>query len=263
MSPHERLRKHLQEVAQKDRLAYVGTLAGGLAHTVRTPLNSIQMNIQLAKEELAELPEDKRAELDKYLARVSRETANLQKIVNEFLSFARPPKLELIPTRLSEFIQNLVEFVEPEFDRNEIKIDCLFGNIEYPVHLDTYQFSHVIMNLLSNSRDAVTERKKTKRIKGKITITTEELEREVLISIKDNGGGIDPKNKDKCFDGFFTTKAQGAGLGLGIARRIVEEHKGRISFENNYPHGITFEVHLPKSIYLPFEDELKVIDEKE
>lgn len=254
MSPHDRLQKRMQEMAHRDRLAYVGTLAGGLAHTVRTPLNSIQMNIQLGKESLADLPEPQRNELEKYLNRVSRETENLQKIVDEFLSFARPPKLDLTPTDLNRFIQDLVEFVEPEYKRNKIAIECLFGKIQYPVHLDTYQFSHVIMNLLSNSRDAIVERCKQKKIKGKIKITTEELEREVSINVQDNGGGIRPNDLENAFNGFFTTKAQGTGLGLGITRRITEEHGGHILIKNNYPYGITFKVQLPKGIYLPFDN---------
>jgi signal transduction histidine kinase len=115
--------------------------------------------------------------------------------------------------------------------------------------LDRQQFAQVIRNLLSNAREAIGEQ-------GTITVRTGQDKESVEISVSDNGGGVPEKEEEHIFKVFHTTKESGAGLGLSIARRIVEEHGGRIGLDNRPGVGATFWIRLPKQkILTTGEDE--------
>ena len=236
------------EARRQERLAYVGTLASGLAHEIRNPLNAIKLNVELLEAELAEgnsaAPE--REKLLKRLGRIRREADQLQSILSEFLAFARPPRMELMVTDLNRYLEDLIEFYEPECRRAGIAVRRDFARNPYPVRIDPAQFKNVILNLLVNAREAVGEQ-------GEIAVSTREREHEVEIRVADNGGGVPPELAEKVFEVFFSTKEPGTGLGLAIARRIVEEHGGRLTLENHPGRGAEFVIRLPKGIFLEFE----------
>jgi len=244
--------ERFSEARRQERLAYVGTLASGLAHEIRNPLNAIKLNVELLEAELAEAGGDAgsggpdREKLLKRLGRIRREADQLQSILSEFLAFARPPRMELMVTDLNRYLEDLIEFYEPECRRAGIVVRRDFARGAYPVRIDPAQFKNVILNLLVNAREAVGEQ-------GEIAVSTRELEHEVEIRVADNGGGVPPELSEKVFEVFFSTKEQGTGLGLAIARRIVEEHGGRLALENHPGRGAEFVVRLPKGIFLEFE----------
>ena len=233
---------------RQERLVYLGTLASGLAHEIRTPLNAIQMNIDLLAEDLDAVAPDEREDFAKRVERIRRETKGLRGIVDAFLAFARPPKLQQTPLDLNAFLSELVEFVEPEAKGLRIRIECDFDPDLYPVPIDPQQFGQVVMNLLTNARQAVGEQ-------GTITIRTRGTDDALEVDVEDDGGGVPPGDEERVFDIFFSTKEEGSGLGLGIARRIVEEHGGELVLENRPGRGALFRVRLPKVKILEYEPE--------
>jgi len=236
------------EARRQERLAYIGTLASGLAHEIRNPLNSIKLNVELLESKLGASKRGAAAALKKRLARIRREADQLAAILDEFLAFARPPKMEPLVTDLNQYLEDLIGFYEPECRRAGIIIKRDFARELYPVRIDPAQFKNVVLNLLINAREAIGEQ-------GEITVSTRELHNEVQIRVADNGGGVPPADEDKVFEVFFSTKERGTGLGLAIARRIVEEHGGRLRLENRPGVGAAFVIRLPKGIFLEFERE--------
>jgi signal transduction histidine kinase len=231
---------------RQERLVYLGTLASGLAHEIRTPLNAIQMNIDLLAEDLDAVAPEEREDFAKRVERIRRETKGLRGIVDAFLAFARPPKLQQTPLDLNAFLSELIEFVEPEAKGLQIRIERDFDPDLYPVPIDPQQFGQVVMNLLTNARQAVGEQ-------GTITIRTRGTDDALEVDVEDDGGGVTPGDEERVFEIFFPTKEEGSGLGLGIARRIVEEHGGELVLENRPGRGALFRVRLPKVKILEYE----------
>lgn len=232
----------------RGRLAYVGTLASGLAHEIRAPLHAIRLNVDLLQEDVGSLPDDKRGEFDRRIGLIVRETKALQDTLSEFLAFARPPRMQLIPTDLNGYVEEMVEFLEPQAKGLSIEIRRDLAENLYPVPLDRQQFGHVIINLLTNAVDAAGSN-------AVVTVSTRETDRSVELAVSDSGGGVPAGEEEKIFEEFYTTKERGTGLGLCIARRIAQEHGGDIVLENRPGEGATFVVRIPKEKILEFRGE--------
>jgi len=231
-----------EEEIIKDRLAYLGTMAGGLAHEVRSPLNSIHMNVELLERDgcLSGEPELEQ-KFKKRIARIKDEVTNLQKTLTEFLQFARPPGVKRLATDIRDFIHDVIEFIGEELSRSNIKIRFDIAEHSYPVLIDRRQMEQVLQNLIFNARDAMDG-------DGVILISTKEDDKNIFIDIEDNGPGIPEENKSRIYDAFFTTKSKGTGLGLGITRRIVDEHQGQLQCISPVKNGrgACFRIVLPK-----------------
>jgi signal transduction histidine kinase len=231
---------------QASRLAYVGTLASGLAHEIRSPLNAVKLNLDLLKEELDAVDETKREEFKNRLNLITREVDGLQDLLTEFLTFAKPPSMELLPTDLNQMLLEMEQFIAPACKQRHIQIEKDFQKELYPVPLDQNQFGRgVIINLLTNAMEAIGEH-------GTIWLRTRETPDNIEIIVEDNGEGVKPENEARIFELFFSTKDHGTGLGLAIARRIVQEHGGELILENRYKKGAKFIIRLPKSKILDF-----------
>jgi signal transduction histidine kinase len=242
--PGQKSKKQMEREAraeQASRLAYIGALAAGLAHEIRSPLNGIRLNLDLMREDLDAIAPAKRPEFEKRLALISREVEGLHHLLHEFLTFAKPPKLELLPTDLNRLLADMVQFVEPLCRQRHIEIKTDFQKELYPITLDQSQFGRgVILNLLTNAMEQIEEQ-------GTIVLRTRETPEHVEVSVGDDGGGMAKDNESRIFDLFFSTKEHGTGLGLSIARRIVEEHGGELTLDNRPGQGATFVIRLPKS----------------
>ena len=243
-----------EERDRRERLAYVGALSAGLVHEVRTPLHAIQLNAQMLSEDAAQLPETLRPKFERRCKRVYTEVRELTRILDEFLVFARPPRLEPIPTDLNQFLRELVEFVRPEMDEADIRLSAEVVRDMYPVVLDQRQFSHVLQNLVRNAKEAIDQRREreARDFEGWVRLTTSETESEINLIVEDNGEGIEPGSEEKIFDVFYTTKKKGSGLGLGIVRRIIEDHRGAILVESAPPPGARLRITLPRGRFLEY-----------
>ena len=245
-----------EEKVRQDRLAYVGVLAAGLVHEIKTPLHAIQLNVELLVEDAQLLPPELKPRYKRRCSRVHAEVKSLARMLDSFLNFARPPKIDPVPTDLNRFLREIIEFVQPEMDEVGITVVSNLASDMYPVVLDKNQFTHIVLNLLKNAKESIEElrEKQAEDFEGKIVIATAEEEDGIELIVQDNGEGIRPGDEEKIFDLFYTTKAKGNGLGLGIVKRSVEEHRGRIRLDPMEAQGARFIITLPRGRFLEFRE---------
>jgi PAS domain S-box-containing protein len=232
-------RKEAERVAsESEKLAVVGKLAAGIAHSIRNPLTSVKMRLFSLGRTL-ELSEAQREDFEV----ISAETRHVENIVRNFLEFSRPPKLKKKKLSPSDVVDRALELLKQRLESHDTHV-----KLERPQRLpeviaDPGQLEEVLVNLLVNACEAI-------GIGGKIVISEEEgrvepLGRVVIIRMSDNGPGVPEGIHEKLFQPFFSTKEEGTGLGLSIAVRIIEEHGGRLDVESQEGKGATFIITLP------------------
>ncbi len=253
----KRLRDDDPEKSQEERLAYVGVLAAGLIHEIRTPLHAILLTAQMLVEDSERLPPDMRPRFERRSRRVHSEVKSLSRMLDAFLAFVRPPKADPTPVDLNQFVRELMEFAKPEMDESGIVLETNLAEDMYPVVLDKNQFTHVILNLLKNARESIEAlREKTEEdFEGRIIVATAEDDEGITLVIQDNGTGIAPGDEERVFEFFYTTKPKGTGLGLAMVQRTIEEHKGKIRVEHMADPGARFVITLPRGHFLEFSDD--------
>jgi two-component system, NtrC family, sensor histidine kinase HydH len=220
------------------RLAQLGTLLAGFAHEVRNPLSTIGLNLQLVLEEFRDAESARDRRTHKRLSTVEGEVRRLQKILEEFLSFARTPEPKLVPVDLNQRLRQLVEFHVPEMKEAGLSLRFYPGSEVGRVALDWDHVQAAVTNLLRNARDATPDG-------GEVLVSTGREEGAVLIRVTDTGAGIPPDQQAKVFDPYFSTKKTGTGLGLPTVRRVAEEHGGSLTLESEIGKGTQFTLRLP------------------
>ena len=245
------------EKARKERLAYVGVLAAGLVHEINTPLHAIQLNVEMLAEDAERLPPELKPRFERRCKRVHAEVKSLSRMLDAFLSFARPPKIDPVPIDFNAFLREIIEFVQPEMDEAGIDVASNLASDMYPVVIDKNQFTHVVLNLLKNAKESIESlrEKRAEDFEGRIAIATAEEEDGIKLVIQDSGEGIRPGDEEKIFDLFYTTKPSGNGLGLGIVKRTIEEHRGGIRVDHLEEQGARFIVTLPRGRFLEFRED--------
>jgi len=220
------------------RLAQLGTLLAGFAHEVRNPLSTIGLNLQLVLEEFhePESPRDKRTQ--KRLATVEAEVRRLQKILEEFLSFARAPEPKFAAVDLNARLQAVVEFHEPELRELGVSLRFYPGNGVGKVPADWDHLQAAIVNLLRNAKDATPAG-------GEILVSTMREDGHVTVRVTDTGSGMPADVQARVFEPYYSTKRAGNGLGLPTVRRVVEEHGGTVTLQSEVGKGSQFSLLLP------------------
>ena len=224
-----------------EKLASLGLLAAGVAHEIRNPLTAIRAALFVQKRKApAGSPESGNVEV------VERETARLERIVNDFLRFARPAEPELTVMTADLLLLEARQFFAPQLERRNIRLECEPSE-PLRVRVDTLQLKQVLINLIQNAADSihgdgtVTLRARPDRRRlanGEIPV--------VVLEVSDTGAGIPPEVQKRLFDPFFTTKENGTGLGLSIAARIVQKHGGELQYQTQVNCGTTFGIILPR-----------------
>ncbi len=231
-----------RQLSKWERLAAVGSMAAKVAHEIRNPLSSISLNTELMSDELATYGGVDTAESRQLLGAIAGEIDRLSRIVEEYLQFARMPRLDLEQVNLRDLSEQVVKFLVPEFERYgvETEIDVLdHGPV---VYLDRNQFRQVLLNLLRNSQEAMPNG-------GKVTIhLREDPDGGVEIVVVDTGIGIEPAQTQKVFDPFYSTKDTGTGLGLAFVQQVVLEHGGEVSCTGQPGRGASFRIVLPERL---------------
>lgn len=234
-------RKLEAEAQMADRLAYVGTLASGLAHEIRNPLNAMNMNVQMLEEESPGKILEEGKEFRELLSGIKREINRLERLVNNFLTYARPQKLTMSERDVNSVVKDIVRFLKAEIEQKKIILELKLDPYLPHVEMDEQQIKQALMNIMINSKQVLKEG-------GKISISTKMgSEGKTLIEIKDNGPGIPQEMKNKIFDIFFSTRGGGTGLGLPIAQKIIEMHGGWIDLRSEPGKGTHFTIYLPRT----------------
>jgi len=229
------LQQSRAHLLQAEKLAMVGKLAAGVAHTIRNPLTSVNMRL-FSLERSLELSQTQQEDFEV----ISEEVRHIDTIVQNFLEFARPPKLKISP---SEVVDMALQLLRHRLESYGVQVELDREHRLPMIEADPEQLKEVLINLLVNGCEAMGQG-------GLIVIREEEgvvepLGRVVVIRVKDNGPGIPKSVRDQVFQPFFSTKEEGTGLGLSIAYRIVEEHGGWLSLKSKEGEGTTFTITLP------------------
>ncbi|MBI5180662.1 MAG: PAS domain S-box protein [Nitrospirae bacterium] len=233
------------DIKKKEKLAMVGELAAGMAHEIRNPLASLSGSMQILKSESSLSGENK-----KLLEIALRETEKLNRIISDFLTYARPTPLNKKRCDINRLLNDTVTLLRNSKEyQKKIKIATNLEGKRLITEVDPNQMSQVFWNLSINAVQAMSDggeliiasKKKLKKGRGYSDFDKDYIE----IIFKDTGNGINPVVKDKIFYPFFTTKDKGSGLGLAIVHRIIEDHKGEIKVESKLNEGSRFIIHLP------------------
>jgi len=231
-------REEAKRRREEEQAALMNTLAGGLAHEVRNPLSTISMNLQLLREEWTHPITEREQRSRKKLDVVLREVRRLEDIVQEFLAFSAGHKLNRASVALNELAGELLDFLSTQAERSNIRLHRNFLPGLPRVEADANLLRGAILNLLVNAQQAMPRG-------GEIEVATERNGRDVILKVKDTGDGIPPDHLEKIFHLYFSTKPGGTGLGLPMAKRIVEEHGGSLAVESRPGQGSVFTIRLP------------------
>lgn len=227
------------QAGEAERLAYIGTLAAGLAHEIRNPLNSLNLNMQLLEEDL---PAGEVGEASRRLTTVTRsEIARLERLVSEFLAFARPRPLELSDVAAIDLLIAAREVLSGQIAQRGAEVRLVDDSEEACVRVDEEQMQQLLLNLLQN---ALVATEGTGRRPDVLLLARREGGL-VELEVQDNGRGIPPVERPHVFDAFYSTRKGGTGLGLAIAQRIAQAHGGEIRCDSDFGFGSRFVVALP------------------
>lgn len=216
----------------------VEVIGAGIVHEVKNALNGIHMNAQLLKEYAMTLPEAPRERLMKYSERILHEAAHTGAMLNEFLSYAKPAAYAPAETNLVALLEDVAQFFEHECRRRSIRVHCEPDPVLASVWADAQLLRHGLTNLMWNAIQAIDH-------DGDIWLRGRKESGDVALAVSDTGGGVPPEIEKKIFDVFFSSKPQGAGLGLSIVQRVARAHGGRVELDNQPGHGCTFTLRFP------------------
>lgn len=219
---------------QSDRLAAIGQIAGGVAHELRNPLNVIQSSVYFLLHTHAPSPEKTR----RHLERIERQVNQADQIITALADFARLPAPDAQAVAVQDCLREVLE-LNPLPAAIEVALHC--PEALPPVLGDFRQLKIVFGNLVRNARDAML------LAGGALTITAELVEPDVAIIVADTGSGIRGEDLQRIMEPLYSTKARGIGLGLAIARSIVEKHGGRLLVSSELGVGSRFTVCLPSA----------------
>jgi len=230
-----RLEQAQHSIVRSERLAAIGTVAASLAHEVRNPLNSINLQLVQLTRRVARCDETLRAGLSSLLETARREIARLDGLVEEFLSLASVDRVSLVPSDPDAVVRESLALMGPLARERGIEVREELEGAPRPIVIDGAKIKQVLVNLIRNAIEAMPGG-------GVLTVATQGAPGSFVIRVADTGVGIEPDLD--VFDLFLTTKKSGTGLGLAIARRIVEAHGGTLSYESEPGKGTTFSIVL-------------------
>jgi len=221
------------QLRRADRLSALGELSAGMAHEIRNPLGSIKGAVEIIRDDYG--PEDPKYEFIQILL---KETDRLNKIVQEFLGFARPKQPEFQQADLNEAIESVLTLTALEAKKAGVIVEKRLDPSIGMRSLDMNLLRQAFLNLVLNAIQAMDSG-------GVLTIVSTLRGDAIEITVADTGIGISEENRKKLFSPFYTTKKYGTGLGLAITSRIIENHRGTIDVTSVPGKGTTFKVKIP------------------
>ncbi len=231
-----------EQAKEAERLAYIGTLASGLAHEIRNPLNSLNLNMQLLEEEIShERAALKGAHSRRLLSITRSEISRLERLVIDFLSYARPRPLELEDVPAISLLERCREVLAGQLREAGVDIKLVDRSNGAWVRVDPNQLNQLLLNLVQNAVNATEESGRPARIRLEVYQHAGSTVFEVI----DNGVGLSPAERDRIFDIFYSTRKGGTGLGLAIVQRIAKAHDAEIEVESTAGVGTTVRLRLP------------------
>ncbi len=230
------------QLIQAEKLATIGTMAGGIAHEINNPLTAVLANAQILKMSAS-------ADDLELIDMIEQGAKRCQSITQKLLKYARKDQLDNAESRVDlvsfkKISYSVVAFLKYQLEQDGLKLDVALGDDEAWVWGNSNEIEQVLTNLLINARDALKE----KQGQGIITIRLVVTDNSCQLSIQDNGIGMIQQTINKIFDPFYTTKeiGSGTGLGLAVAQGIIEKHQGKITVQSEFGEGTTFMIEIPR-----------------
>ncbi len=254
----EEEKKQIQkQLLMTAKLASVGELAAGIGHEINNPLTSISGNLDMIKEHLISLGSDD-SRINKILENQEIACDRIAKIVQGLRTYVRSDSDIIETLDLNELTVKTIDFLKVIYQKEGINLSFTTHNERLFFDGNSGKFQQVLINLLSNAKDAILNQKNKN-----ITIETLPLKDHCVLRISDSGIGISVENQSRIFDTFFTTKptGQGTGLGLSIVKNIIESIGGKIHFSSTIGIGTTFTISIPKSnkkLELPKDESIEL-----
>jgi two-component system sensor histidine kinase HydH len=228
----ERLRLK-ERLSRAERLSSLGEMAAGISHEIRNPLGIIRSSAELLKKKVTKIdPSNTIPDI------IVEEANRLNRIITDFINFAKPRSPNLTPCRIEEVIDKNITFLAVQIEEKGYQIKQNYQNSLPEIQADAAMLYQSFLNILINAMQAMPNG-------GCIEISISANEKIVTISFEDEGQGITEEVLDKIWDPFFTTKEMGTGLGLGVVKNIIESHGGSIQIQNRTSRGARVTVELP------------------
>lgn len=221
-----------KEAAKNEKLTAMGELASGVAHEIRNPINAIGMIAQRLNKEFS--ASDNQPEYLEITGLLKNEVSRINKIITQFLDYAKPLELNIRNVELRKFFNEIVIFFSAQAEQKQINFTIQGDNNKH-FRFDPDLIKQALINIIQNAFEAVSE-------KGKVEISYKVENNNFIIAIHDNGKGISPQNQKRIFDLYFTTRSDGNGLGLSIAQKIIAQHNGSIILSSLVNKGTTFKI---------------------
>lgn len=233
-----------------ENLANLTNLAAGMAHEIKNPLGAISIHIQLIQKALAKARENQdklpaKKFVEDHIDVVNEEIEHLNKLVMDFLLAVRPVKAQLELKEPDKLIEGLVSFFKPEFNREGIEVVFRPSDSGKRILLDEKLFRDVIMNISQNSLAALKSKYNSDQTGAKFCISNTVRENKYIITIADNGCGMSEESLSKIFEPYYTTKANGTGLGMTMVYKIIKEFSGEIIVDSEEGKGTAFTITFP------------------
>ena len=235
-----------EQVRRSDQLSSVGTLAAGMAHEIKNPLDTIKTFTQLLPQRYAD--EEFRQD---FSSLVAHEVSRIDGIVNQLLSFSKPTKPHLMPMNLHGAIEQVLKLMNEQLTQKHISLDTRLDAASDKILGDESLLFQALINLHLNAIDAIEQDGSilvsTTNCAYRFAQTTGEsaLKQCIRFQISDSGKGIDKESLQKIFDPFFTSKSEGTGMGLSVSHGIIQEHHGVVEVESELGKGTTFYIYIP------------------
>lgn len=235
----ERKRLEIAKV-QAERLATVGTMAAQVAHEVRNPLGSITLNLDLLQKEINKVDSNaaQPGEVTDLLTDIREEIQRIKRVIEDYLKFARLPRLQIRPLALNDFLAEKLAFLAGEFEKAKVTLRTAFDPELKAINADDEQLWQATLNLIRNSLEAMPAG-------GELTIGTWRQNGQAQLRVADKGHGMTEEELSHVFTPFFTKKTGGTGLGLTLVQQIAIEHGGHVECESQIGKGTTFTIYLP------------------
>jgi PAS domain S-box-containing protein len=239
-------RKLEEQLVQSQKMESIGTLAGGVAHEINNPINGIMNYAQLILDRM-----EKGSPAIDYAREILHETQRIAKIVRNLLTFARHEKQSHSPAQLSDIVSAVLSLIQTVMRHDQITLEIEVPEDLPSIKCRSQQIQQVLMNLMTNARDALNQRSPgyspDKRIRVAALMIVKQDRRFIRTTVEDSGTGIPKDIQDRIFDPFFTTKPKetGTGLGLSISYGIVRDHGGELSVESEPGKFTRFHMDLP------------------
>ncbi|MCA9290883.1 MAG: HAMP domain-containing histidine kinase [Phycisphaerales bacterium] len=251
-----RVRAAERRARQSERLAELGSMTSGLAHEIRNPLSTIGLNAQLLAEGISEarMDDDERDRLRRRTEALGRETERLRGILEDFLRFAGRIRLDPQPCDLVRLVDEVADFYHPQCDQQGIVLRTQLPRVPIEIALDEGLFKQALLNLMINATQAMASSVPIAADgvpRGDLILRVDTDADHVSVHVIDTGPGIPDDKIEEIFRPYVSHRRAGTGLGLPTARRIVEEHGGRLVVHSEPGKGSDFVIELPRATPRP------------